>query len=196
MSTDVGISRAGRKPVIDSDALIQAAWELFERDGYDATTMSAIAERAGISRRTLFNHVSGKEALLFPGIDDYMSEFTTRLTARPKDEPILNAMMAVVREQQISPNANEFTTLNGPNVKQARLRSEAVAYIKELSERWMNRAVIEWLGDTADNRIKAGIVSALVAQVTTEVARIQSLEGANAEQALARAMSIVQEILQ
>ncbi|MFM6967448.1 MAG: TetR/AcrR family transcriptional regulator [Microbacteriaceae bacterium] len=195
MSTEVVTSRAGRKPVIDSDALIRAAWELFERDGYDTTTMSAIADRAGISRRTLFNHVRSKEALLFPGIEDYMAEFTTRLTSRPKDEPILNAMMAVVREQQISPDANEFTTLNGPNVKQARLRTEAVAYIKELSERWMNRAVIEWLGDNADNRIKAGIVSALVAQVTTEVARIQSIEGANAEAALARAMGIVQEIL-
>lgn len=195
MSTEVVASRAGRKPVIDSDALVRAAWELFERDGYDATTMSAIADRAGISRRTLFNHVRSKEALLFPGIEDYMAEFTTRLTSRPQDEPILNAMMAVVREQQISPDANQLTTLNGPNVKHARLRPEAVAYIKELSERWMNRAVIEWLGDTADNRIKAGIVSALVAQVTTEVARIQSIEGANAEQALARAMAIAQEIL-
>lgn len=195
MSTDVGTSRAGRKPVIDSDALIQAAWELFERDGFDATTMSAIAERAGISRRTLFNHVSGKEALLFPGIEDYMSEFTARLITRPRDEPILNAMMAVVREQQISPNTNHLTDLNGPNVKQARLRAESVAYIKELSERWMNRAVLEWLGDTADNRIKAGIVSALVAQVTTEVARIQSVEGADAEAALVRAMTIVQEVL-
>jgi AcrR family transcriptional regulator len=195
MSTEAVTSRAGRKPVIDSDALIRAAWELFERDGYDATTMSAIADRAGISRRTLFNHVRSKEALLFPGIEDYMSEFTNRLTSRPKDEPILNAMMAVVREQQISPEADQLTSLNGPNVKQARLRTEAVAYIKELSERWMNRAVIEWLGDSADNRIKAGIVSALVAQVTTEVARIQSTEGANAEAALTRAMGIVQEIL-
>lgn len=195
MSSEAAATRSGRKPVIDSDALIRAAWELFERDGYEATTMSAIADRAGISRRTLFNHVHSKEALLFPGIEKYMEEFTVRLATRPRDEPILNAMMAVVREQQIAPNANEMTTLNGPNVKQARLRPEAANYIKDLSTRWMNRAVIEWQGDTPDNRIKAAIVSALVAQVTTEVARIQSLEGANAETAMARAMGIVQEIL-
>lgn len=196
MSADVVTPRAGRKPVVESDDLIRVAWELFERDGYDATTMSAIAARAGISRRTLFNHVPCKEALLFPGIEQYMEEFTSRLVVRPTDEPILNAMMAVVIDQQISPDANELSTLNGPNVKEARLRPEATGYIKDLSTRWMNRAVLEWLGDTDDNRIKAGIVSALVAQVTTEVARIQSVEGANAETALTRAMGVVREILQ
>lgn len=195
MSTDAVTTKAGRKPAIDADALIRAAWELFEQNGYDATTMSAIAARAGISRRTLFNHVSCKEALLFPGIEQYMEEFTARLVSRSPDEPVLNAMMAVVVEQQISPVTQDMSNLNGPNVMQARLRPESANYIKELSVRWMNRAVIEWLGDSPDNRIKAAIVSALVAQVTTEVARIQSMEGANAEVALARAMAIVREIL-
>lgn len=195
MSTEVVASRAGRKPVIESDDLIRIAWELFERDGYDATTMSAIAARAGISRRTLFNHIPCKEALLFPGIEQYMEEFTARLAVRPTDEPILNAMMAVVVEQQISPDHNEMSGLNGPHVKEACLRTEATAYIKDVSTRWMNRAVIGWLGDSEDNRIKAAIVSALVAQVTAEVARIQSVDGANAEAALTRAMGIVREIL-
>lgn len=195
MSIDAVATRAGRKPVIDADELIRAAWELFERDGYEATTMSAIATRAGISRRTLFNHVATKEALLFPGIEKYMEEFTERLVARPIDEPVLNAMMAVVMEQPISPTAIELTELNGPNVRQARLRPESSQYITELSSRWMNRAVLTWLGDSADNRIKAAIVSALVAQVTTEVARIQSTEGANAETALVKAMDIVRDIL-
>ena len=195
MSTVAVVTRAGRKPAVEADDIIRAAWELFERDGYEATTMSAIAEKAGISRRTLFNHVATKEALLFPGIEKYMEEFTERLVSRPTDEPVLNAMMAVVMEQPIAPTAIEMTELNGPNVKQARLRPESSTYITELSSRWMNRAVITWLGDSADNRIKAAIVSALVAQVTTEVARIQSTESANAEAALAKAMSIVRDIL-
>ena len=157
--------------------------------------MAAIAQKVGVSRRTLFNHVPSKEALLFPGIEQYMAEFTDRLLKRPVSEPILNAMMAVVREQQVVPE-NIDVSLNGPKVRAARLRPEATTYIKELSARWMHRAVLEWLGDTPENRIKASIVSALVAQVTTEVARIQSVEAANAEQALAKAMTIVRDILQ
>jgi AcrR family transcriptional regulator len=189
------VGRVGRKPVIDADALIRAAWELFERDGYDATTMSAIAEKAGISRRTLFNHVPGKEALLFPGFDIYMEEFTSRLLARPVGEPILNAMMSVVVELQHLTNSSAFDVVNGPNVMNARLRPEALAYIKDQSTAWMNRAVIAWLGDTPENRTKAAIVSALVAQVTNEVSRIQAVEGAKVETALDRAMTIVREIL-
>ena len=195
MSTAVPAGRVGRKPVIDADALIRAAWELFERDGYDATTMSAIAEKAGISRRTLFNHVPGKEALLFPGFDSYMEEFTSRLIARPVGEPILNAMMSVVVELQHLTNSSAFDVINGPNVMNARLRPEALAYIKDQSTSWMNRAVIAWLGDTPENRTKAAIVSALVAQVTNEVSRIQAVEGAKVETALDRAMTIVREIL-
>lgn len=176
-------------------ALIHTAWELFERDGYDATTMTAIATKIGVSRRTLFNHVSSKEALLFPGIEQYMEEFTNRLLQFPSDSPILNTMMKVVRELQVVPDHID-PALNGPKVKQARLRPEAVTYIKELSARWMHKAVIEWLGDDADNRIKAAVVSALVAQVTTEVARIQTVESVTAEQALAKAMEVVRDVLQ
>lgn len=39
----------------------EAAWELTQRNGYAATTVEAIAERAGVSRRTFFNYFACKE---------------------------------------------------------------------------------------------------------------------------------------
>ncbi|CAN5924839.1 hypothetical protein BH11MYX4_BH11MYX4_69210 [soil metagenome] len=42
-----------------------AAWELFTTVGYDATTTSAIAERAGVAAGTIFVHASDKADLLF-----------------------------------------------------------------------------------------------------------------------------------
>lgn len=39
----------------------EAAWELTQRGGYGATTVEAIAERAGVSRRTFFNYFPSKE---------------------------------------------------------------------------------------------------------------------------------------
>lgn len=39
----------------------EAAWELSRHNGYGATTVEAIAERAGVSRRTFFNYFACKE---------------------------------------------------------------------------------------------------------------------------------------
>ena len=46
--------------------IILAASELFKARGYHSTTMDDIAEKAEISRGTLFNYFPNKEALLLP----------------------------------------------------------------------------------------------------------------------------------
>jgi AcrR family transcriptional regulator len=46
--------------------IISAASELFKTRGYHPTTMNDIAEKAEISRGTLFNYFQSKEALLLP----------------------------------------------------------------------------------------------------------------------------------
>jgi AcrR family transcriptional regulator len=46
--------------------IINSASELFRTFGYEQTTMDAIAERAEVSRGTLFNYFASKQALLLP----------------------------------------------------------------------------------------------------------------------------------
>ena len=46
--------------------IMGAAFELFRRAGYEQTTMDAIAEKAEVSRGTLFNYFPSKSALLIP----------------------------------------------------------------------------------------------------------------------------------
>lgn len=43
---------------------VEAAAELFQAQGYAPTTIDAIADRAGVARRTVFSAVGGKVALL------------------------------------------------------------------------------------------------------------------------------------
>jgi AcrR family transcriptional regulator len=45
-------------------AILEAAQRLFERDGYAATTMAAIATQAGVSQKTVFNAFESKSGLL------------------------------------------------------------------------------------------------------------------------------------
>ncbi len=45
--------------------IAEAAMDLIARDGYAATTMAAIADAAGVSRRTVFRYFADKEEVVF-----------------------------------------------------------------------------------------------------------------------------------
>ena len=46
--------------------IVAAARDLFQSAGFAGTTMEAVAERAGVSRATLFNYFPSKQSLLLP----------------------------------------------------------------------------------------------------------------------------------
>jgi AcrR family transcriptional regulator len=58
-----------RKRVRTRQALIDAAADLFERRGYDRTTIADIAAAADISTRTFFAYFASKEDVVFPDAD-------------------------------------------------------------------------------------------------------------------------------
>ncbi len=63
-------------------ALIAAtAWQLFERDGYEAVTMEQIAEAAGVAKATLYNHCATKDAVLVCAIHHQLADDLGGLTA-------------------------------------------------------------------------------------------------------------------
>ncbi len=70
MAARPGSRRAYRSPLRADQAretrraIVAAARELFERDGYSGTTIDAVAEAAGVGRRTVFASVGSKPALL------------------------------------------------------------------------------------------------------------------------------------
>lgn len=45
------------------DAIFKAATALFLRNGYEKTTMDAVARRAGVTKQTVYSHYSSKEKL-------------------------------------------------------------------------------------------------------------------------------------
>ncbi len=50
--------------------VLEAAYDLFERRGYDRTTMRAVADAAGVAPGTIFNHFPDKTALLAAAFED------------------------------------------------------------------------------------------------------------------------------
>jgi len=72
-----------------------AAWELFTTVGYEATTTSAIAKRAGVGAGTIFLHASDKADLLFLVMYDRLaSEVDQRISTVP-DGPLLDRLLHV-----------------------------------------------------------------------------------------------------
>ena len=65
------------------ESIIRVALDLFQRQGFDGTTMDQIAAEADIARKTLYNHFPVKEAI----VDDYVRELSTDL-ARPSREEL------------------------------------------------------------------------------------------------------------
>ncbi|CUR56270.1 TetR family transcriptional regulator [metagenome] len=67
------------------ERLSEAAFALFEERGYDATTVDAIAERAGVGRTTFFRAFSTKEDVIFPDHAAVLARVRARLdTATPE----------------------------------------------------------------------------------------------------------------
>ncbi len=69
-------------------ALVDAARELFARDGYDATSLDAVATRAGVTKGAVYHHFDGKQQLFEAVFSREIARMTGPLTAaymRKKD---------------------------------------------------------------------------------------------------------------
>jgi AcrR family transcriptional regulator len=75
-----------------------AAFELFAEQGFERTTVAEIAERAGLTKRTFFNHFADKREVLFGPGTELQREIVTREIATCADA--LPPLDAVVRGLQ------------------------------------------------------------------------------------------------
>ena len=84
-----------RKRRETSERIIEKGLKLFVKNGYEATTIDAIAEAAGISRRTFFYYFKSKEDVLLAAHD---SGFREALKPSMLDEPPDQAPVDAVRK--------------------------------------------------------------------------------------------------
>jgi AcrR family transcriptional regulator len=62
------------------DQLARSALDLFHERGFDATTVEAVADRAGVGRTTFFRNFRSKEDAVLPDHGSLLSEVHRRLT--------------------------------------------------------------------------------------------------------------------
>ncbi|MDR7166784.1 AcrR family transcriptional regulator [Nocardia kruczakiae] len=109
------------------ERMVVAAVDLFTEQGYDATTVAQIAERAGVTRSTFFRHFSDKREILVAGQETLSRLLAEGIADAPASAGPLEAV-AVGLERA----SNEMGPMNrelGPRLK------AAVAASVELQER-------------------------------------------------------------
>ncbi|MEV6067227.1 helix-turn-helix domain-containing protein [Nocardia sp. NPDC052001] len=92
-------------------ALYEAAVELFESRGYEATTVADIAAAAEVGTRTFFNYFASKEELLFPEPDDRVSAAARAIAARRPDERPVEVLLRALRAAGDNPGEHLGDTL-------------------------------------------------------------------------------------
>ena len=109
------------------ERLVVAAVDLFTEQGYDATTVAQIAERAGVTRSTFFRHFSDKREVLVAGQETLSRLLAEGIAEAPAGASPLEAVAAGLERA-----SGEMGPVNrdlGPRLK------AAVAASTELQER-------------------------------------------------------------
>ena len=93
-----GCSLRTRKRAETRDALVDAAYAIVRDAGYPGLTAEAVADRAGVSRRTFFNYFPSVESVLTASVTAFFASVGNRLEARPTDEDVLDSALAVITD--------------------------------------------------------------------------------------------------
>lgn len=79
-----------------AERLQEAALSLFVERGYDQVTVAEIAQRAGLTRRSFFNHFADKREIFFAGAADFQADVVRHVVAAPASMGALDAAVAAL----------------------------------------------------------------------------------------------------
>jgi AcrR family transcriptional regulator len=99
-----------RKRARTRQAIVDAAVELFERNGYDGTTVADIAAAADIGTRTFFSYFASKEEVLYPEMDGRIRTAVATIADRRPDEGPVDVLL---RGLQVASAGSDMTNRLG-----------------------------------------------------------------------------------
>ncbi|WP_062211010.1 TetR/AcrR family transcriptional regulator [Demequina oxidasica] len=169
--TDIDGGLRERKKAQRRLALHEAAVELFEKNGYDATTVAQIAASAGVSPRTYFSYFPTKEAALFAPLDDAISSLEEALATPPAEGDVLSFLREQVMEMSahggpLGPHASRV--LDALAAEHDHIVGHALRYLDRIGQA-LSRALRTELGSADDDALpdiaSAAAIAALAASM-------------------------------
>jgi mycofactocin system transcriptional regulator len=156
----------GRPPSTTREAVGRAALELFDRNGFEETTMDDIAEAVGVSRRTVFRYFTSKNDIVWGDFATVRARLRAHLAESTPDDSLGDAIRhAVVASNRYEPE----------QLPELRARMALITSVPALQAHSMIRYE-EWRGDLAEfvaarlGRTRSDLVPQVVAQTTMATA--------------------------
>jgi AcrR family transcriptional regulator len=158
-----------RDGVKTSEAIREAAAELFFKQGYEATSLRAVAAQVGIQVGSLYNHISGKEELLadlMVAVMDELERAVESAVRSAEENPVARlraALDAHIRyhaqhARETFVGNSELRALGSDNRKEVLARrSRYERYLRQL----ITDAAAEWGAELIDPKLQTYAVLAL-----------------------------------
>lgn len=160
-------SRSGRPRASSRETLAEAACELFLEQGYEATSIAEIAQRAGVSRSSFFNYFAAKGDVLWAGLDERLDAFEERLAHNETTDAAADVRAATTAiGHGFAPDSLALGLVNAPAMglvdeleREASLRRSRIA--RAASERLRRGGADPMRADVAGAAIGGAVLAAL-----------------------------------
>jgi AcrR family transcriptional regulator len=159
------VSLRDRRTAATRQRILDAAFALFVDQGFDATTIDEIAERADVAPRTFFRYFATKEALLFHEFEQRLAEVHDRITRRPTGEPPGATFVGVLCEMvdEVESTPEERALLVRLMSERPALLTHQRVTLAEQGERQVTGALAERAGLPPDDLGLRAMVAAVSA---------------------------------
>ncbi|HYY09366.1 MAG TPA: TetR family transcriptional regulator, partial [Kineosporiaceae bacterium] len=157
------------------ERIAAAARELFAAQGYERTTVEAVAERAGVSRRTFFRHFPSKDDAIFPdheGIAAAVEAHLAALGGVPPVRAVCSGVGLVFDTYTADPAVSVQRYALARSVPALKDREIAgVSRYTRLFARYLRERLADGPGEGPGVRLYADVVAAAVVAAHNEVLR-------------------------
>jgi mycofactocin system transcriptional regulator len=99
--------RGGRPPATSRSELERVAYQLFDKHGFDETSIDDITAAAGIARRTFFRYYPSKSDLVWGDFDQQCDRLRQWFSAAAPETPMMEAIHQAVLEFNRLPPGQE-----------------------------------------------------------------------------------------
>jgi AcrR family transcriptional regulator len=145
------------------EEIARAAMELFLARGFDAVTVADVADAAGVSEKTVYNHFATKEDLVFPDVEQRWMAVLEQIRERPPGASLVEPFRTATREllDQVARGAVDEITAR------PRLVMGSQALRDRLFVRWEEEAALlapiiaEAVGDDSSHLVPAVVARTL-----------------------------------
>lgn len=111
--------------------IAEVGQRLFLTQGYDSTTLDAIAAEAGISRRTFFSYFKSKDDIILFWMDAGLASLIADLLKTSPDVPPLDAVRDIMVKHIASSTTEQMTAIDNLMLSRESLLARKQAYYAE-----------------------------------------------------------------